>query len=215
MKRRIPVIPQKIDDENPCFVFSSLLACATFARGKTPAGKPGTHYVTCVYLRPSEIGKFQFEASDDSKMTDIKMRERLMKERLKDFQKHVRPVELLPDLSCLTKVDKEKIIAESDREGPTIANYTLVDRLGKREHGFLQFVKALKANGLYQVALLLDPEDTGKPVYRMVQCRRFVHCSSHSLCVFSCYFLSQKIRPRPSFSARALLSRNTERRTCG
>ena len=101
-------------------------------------------------------------------MTDIKMRERLMKERLKDFQKHVRPVELLPDLSCLTKVDKEKIIAESDREGPTIANYTLVDRLGKREHGFLQFVKALKANGLYQVALLLDPEDTGKPVYRMV-----------------------------------------------
>jgi len=77
--------------------------------------------------------------------------------RLQDFHEELIPVDVLPYLSCLQKVDKEKVEATQRNEGPTRANYDLVDRIKRRHRGFQDFVQALRKCGFEHTALLLDP----------------------------------------------------------
>ena len=77
--------------------------------------------------------------------------------RLQDFHEELIPVDVLPYLSCLQKVDKEKVEATQRNEGPTRANYVLVDRIKRRHRGFQDFVQALRKCGFEHTALLLDP----------------------------------------------------------
>ena len=82
---------------------------------------------------------------------------KILEERLKDFMEEVIPGDLLPYLSCLQQTDKEAIEATQRNKGPTTANQTLVDRLKRRDKGFLEFVRALRKCGSEHTALLLDP----------------------------------------------------------
>lgn len=93
-----------------------------------------------------------------------KTHKRILDERLKYFMGEVIPVDLLPYLSCLQKIDKEAIEACQRNEGPTRANSVLVDRI-KRRQGFQDFVQALRTSGCDHTALLLDPyyNYPGKP----------------------------------------------------
>ena len=90
---------------------------------------------------------------------------KLLDKRLQDFQEELIPVEVLPFLSCLQKVDKEAVEATQRNEGPTRANYVLVDRIKRRHRGFQDFVQALRKCGFEHTALLLDPYYSypGKP----------------------------------------------------
>ena len=81
----------------------------------------------------------------------------ILDKRLPDFMEEVIPIELLPHLSSLQKTDREAIEARQIAEGPTRANYILVDRLKRRHKGFQDFVQALRKCGFEHTALLLDP----------------------------------------------------------
>ena len=83
--------------------------------------------------------------------------EKILDSRLQDFQEELIPVDVLPYLSCLQKVDKEVIEAKQKNEGPTRANSVLVDRIKRRHEGFQDFVQALRKCGFEHTALLLDP----------------------------------------------------------
>lgn len=93
-----------------------------------------------------------------------KTHKKILDERLRHFMEEVIPVDLLPYLSCLQKTDKEAIEACQRNDGPTRANYILVDRI-KRRQGFQNFVQALRTSGYDHTALLLDPyyNYPGKP----------------------------------------------------
>lgn len=89
----------------------------------------------------------------------------ILDKRLKDFMEELIPVDVLPFLSCLQKTDKEAIEAVQRNDGPTRANYVLVDRIKRRDKGFQDFVQALRKCGFEHTALLLDPyyKIPGKP----------------------------------------------------
>ena len=89
-----------------------------------------------------------YTKSDEKKILDT---------RLKDFMGEVNPVDLLPYLPCLEQMDKEAIEAKQNNLGPTTANQILVDRLKRRNKGFVQFVRALRTSGNEHTALLVDP----------------------------------------------------------
>ena len=89
-----------------------------------------------------------YTKSDEKKILDT---------RLKDFMGEVNPVDLLPYLPCLEQMDKEAIEAKQNNMGPTTANQILVDRLKRRNKGFVQFVRALRTSGNEHTALLVDP----------------------------------------------------------
>ena len=92
---------------------------------------------------------------------------KILDTRLKDFHEELIPVDVLPYLSCLQKVDKEAIESTQRNEGPTRANSVLVDRIKRRDKGFQDFVQALRRCGFEHTALLLDPfykiKTPGKP----------------------------------------------------
>jgi len=89
-------------------------------------------------------------------MTKRQIEKKILDERLQDFHEELIPVDVLPYLSCLQKVDKEAIEAKQKNEGSTRANSELVDRI-KRRQGFQDFVQALRRCGFEHTALLLDP----------------------------------------------------------
>ena len=89
----------------------------------------------------------------------------ILDKRLEHFQEELIPVDVLPYLSCLQKVDKEAVEATQKNKGPTRANSVLVDRIKRRQRGFQDFVQALRRCGFEHTALLLDPyyNYPGKP----------------------------------------------------
>ena len=105
----------------------------------------------------------------------------ILDKRLQDFQEELIPVDVLPYLSCLQKVDKEAVEATQKNEGPTRANYVLVDRIKRRHRGFQNFVQALRRCGFEHTALLLDPyyNYPGKPFSSI--------CCDLEFTKFSCY----------------------------
>ena len=98
-------------------------------------------------------------------MKKRQIEKQILDKRLQDFHEELIPIDVLPYLSCLQKVDKENIEATQKNEGPTRANYVLVDRIKRRHGGFQNFVQALRKCGFEHTALLLDPyyNYPGKP----------------------------------------------------
>lgn len=90
-------------------------------------------------------------------MNKRQIEKQILDKRLEDFHEELIPLDVLPYLSCLQKADKEVIEATQKNEGPTRANYVLVDRIKRRHRGFQDFVQALRKCGFEHTALLLDP----------------------------------------------------------
>ena len=86
----------------------------------------------------------------------------LLEERLDHFKEDVRPVNLLPYLSCLTETDKQRILADESEHGKVESIQTLVECIKRKEEGFVQFVRALKRTDYGHVALLFDPKERSK-----------------------------------------------------
>ena len=81
----------------------------------------------------------------------------ILEKRLKDFMGDIIPIELLPFLPCLRQQDREAVEAKQSNYGPSKATVVLIDRLKRKDRGFLEFVEALRVCGGEHIALMLDP----------------------------------------------------------
>lgn len=72
------------------------------------------------------------------------------------------PVDMLPYLSCLTPVDKERIKCEETNQGPIRAAQELLDRLVRRPNAFQDLIRALRETGCGHLAELLYSQEEGK-----------------------------------------------------
>jgi hypothetical protein len=91
------------------------------------------------------------------------------------------PTDILSWFICLTDDDKEVITADERNSGPTKAAKTLLDRLRRRPHSFGQLVCALRENNLRHLAELLDPNNEGILLVKLVRSRPPITSFIHKL----------------------------------